>query len=63
MAVDFIARAIATSKGEDSKEIEDLKEQVKELEKNFNNLNKIIEKNGGRLGYTPLVRFVLSKGL
>lgn len=60
MAVDFIARAIAISNSE-NQEIKDLKEKIEVLENNFNNLNKILEKDGGRLNYTPFVRFALAK--
>ena len=60
MAVDFIARAIANSKSENQEEIKDLKEKIEVLENNF---NKIIEKDGGRLNYTPFVRFTLAKNL
>ena len=63
MAIDFIARAIANSKSENQEEIKDLKEKIEVLENNFNNLNKIIEKDGGRLNYTPFVRFTLAKNL
>ena len=61
MAVDFIARAIANSKSENQEEIKDLKEKIEVLENNFNNLNKILEKDGGLLDYTPFVRFALAK--
>ena len=63
MAVDFIARAIANSKSENQEEIKDLKEKIEVLENNFNNLNKITENDGGRLNYTPFVRFTLAKNL
>ena len=61
MSVDLIARAIANSNDENQEEIKDLKEKIEVLENNFNNLNKILEKNGRLLDYTPFVRFALAK--
>lgn len=61
MSVDLIARAIAISNDESQEEIKDLKEKIEVLENNFNNLNKILEKDGGLLDYTPFVRFALAK--
>ena len=61
MSVDLIARAIAISNDENQEEIRDLKEKIEVLENNFKNLNKILEKDGGILDYTPFVRFALAK--
>lgn len=61
MSVDLIARAIAISNDENQEEIKYLKEKIEVLENNFNNLNKILEKDGGLLDYTPFVRFALAK--
>ena len=61
MSVDLIARAIAISNDENQEEIRDLKENIEVLENNFKNLNKILEKDGGILDYTPFVRFALAK--